>query len=416
MIPEHGMSKEEVIETLTSMRGNDVRWQDGKTFGMIYDAGPEVHEVIEAVAPLFVHDNALNTLAFPSLAQIQREVVGATASLLHGPESASGFMTSGGTESILMAVKAARERGRKERGITDPNIVVAESAHAAFHKGAHYFGLEMRKVPVLEDYRADVGAMSDVVDSNTVLVVGSAPQYPQGVIDPIQEIAALAADLGANMHVDACMGGFVLPFMEMNGEELPLWDFRVEGVTSISADIHKLGYAPKGASVILHRTKELRKYQTFTFDGWLGGFYASPNMQGTRAGLPMALAWAVMHTLGIEGYRRLVAETIEARTKLVAGIREIEGVTVLGEPQAQIAAIATEPGFEESVDIFAIGDAMAERGWFHDRQGPPDSLHATVSAGNVGVIESYLNDLSESVSAMLGERAADRSTNYATLE
>lgn len=416
MIPEHGMSKEEVIETLTSMRGNDVRWQDGKTFGMIYDAGPEVHEVIEAVAPLFVHDNALNTLAFPSLAQIQREVVGATASLLHGPESASGFMTSGGTESILMAVKAARERGRKERGITDPNIVVAESAHAAFHKGAHYFGLEMRKVPVLEDYRADVGAMSDVVDSNTVLVVGSAPQYPQGVIDPIQEIAALAADLGANMHVDACMGGFVLPFMEMNGEELPLWDFRVEGVTSISADIHKLGYAPKGASVILHRTKELRKYQTFTFDGWLGGFYASPNMQGTRAGLPMALAWAVMHTLGIEGYRRLVAETIEARTKLVAGIREIEGVTVLGEPQAQIAAIATEAGFEESVDIFAIGDAMAERGWFHDRQGPPDSLHATVSAGNVGVIESYLNDLSESVSAMLGERAADRSTNYATLE
>lgn len=416
MLPEHGMSKEEIIEALAAMRGNDVRWQDGKTFGMIYDAGPEVHEVIEAVAPLFVHDNALNTLAFPSLAQIQREVVGATASLLHGPETASGFMTSGGTESILMAVKSARERGRKERGITEPNIVAAESAHAAFHKGAHYFGLEMRKVSVLADFRADVGAMSDAADTNTVLVVGSAPQYPQGVIDPIQEIAALAADLGSNMHVDACMGGFVLPFMELNGEELPPWDFRVEGVTSISADIHKLGYAPKGASVILHRTKELRKYQTFTFDGWLGGFYASPNMQGTRAGLPMALAWAVMHTLGTDGYRRLVAETIEARRKMVAGIREIEGVTVLGEPQAQIAAIATEPGFEDSVDIFAIGDAMAERGWFHDRQGPPDSLHATVSAGNVGVIESYLDDLRESVAAVLGERAADRSTNYATLE
>lgn len=211
MLPEHGMSKEEIIEALAAMRGNDVRWQDGKTFGMIYDAGPEVHEVIEAVAPLFVHDNALNTLAFPSLAQIQREVVGATAPLLHGPETASGFMTSGGTESILMAVKSARERGRKERGITEPNIVAAESAHAAFHKGAHYFGLEMRKVSVLADFRADVGAMSDAADTNTVLVVGSAPQYPQGVIDPIQEIAALAADLGSNMHVDACMGVSYFP-------------------------------------------------------------------------------------------------------------------------------------------------------------------------------------------------------------
>lgn len=416
MLPERGMSKEEIIEALMAMRSDDVRWQDGKAFGLIYNAGPEVHDVIEAVAPLFVHDNALNTLAFPSLAQIQREVVGATASLLHGPESASGFMTSGGTESILMAVKAARDRGRKERGITEPNIVVAESAHAAFHKGAHYFGLEMRKVPVLEDFRADVNAMSEVADTNTVLIAASAPQYPQGVIDPVQEIAALATDLGSNMHVDACMGGFVLPFMEMNGENLPLWDFRVEGVTSISADIHKLGYAPKGASVILHRTRELRKYQTFTFDGWLGGFYASPNMQGTRAGLPMALAWAVMHALGTNGYRRLVAETIEARQKMVDGIREIDGLTVLGEPQAQIAAIATEPGFENLVDIFAIGDAMAERGWFHDRQGPPDSLHATVSAGNVGVIDNYLDDLRDSVAVALGMRAADRSTSYATID
>ncbi|RIK07999.1 MAG: aspartate aminotransferase family protein [Acidobacteria bacterium] len=416
MLPEQGMSKDDVIAALSAMRVNDVRWQDGKTFGMIYDAGPEVHEVIEAVAPLFVHDNALNTMAFPSLGQIQREVVAATASLLHGPHTASGFMTSGGTESILMAVKSARERGRSERGIGAPNLVLAESAHAAFHKGGHYFGLEIRKVPVREDFKADVGAMANAVDENTVLVVGSAPQYPQGVIDPINEIAALAADVGANMHVDACMGGFVLPFMEMNGEELPPWDFRVEGVTSISADIHKLGYAPKGASVIVHRTKELRKYQTFVFDGWLGGFYASPSMQGTRAGLPMALAWAVMHTLGIEGYRRLVAETIEARRTMVAGIRDIEGVDVLGKPEAQIVAIAAAPGFEDPVDIFAVGDAMRERGWFHDRQGPPDSLHATVSAGNVMVIGDYLRDLRESVANMLGERASDRSTNYATLE
>lgn len=416
MLPEDGLPLEEIVSRLEAMRADDVRWQEGKTFGMIYDAGPEIHDVVETIAPLFVHDNALNTLAFPSLGQIQREVVSAVAAILNAPETAAGFMTSGGTESILMAVKAARERGRKERKILEPNMVVAESAHAAFHKAAHYFGIEMRKTPVAADYRADVEAIADATDSNTVLIVGSAPQYPQGVIDPIPEIASLASDLGANMHVDACMGGFVLPFMEMNGEMLPLWDFRVGGVTSISADIHKLGYAPKGASVIIHRTRELRKYQTFIFDGWLGGFYASPNMQGTRSGLPMALAWAVMHALGVSGYKRLVAQTIETRRRMVQGVRAIEGIDVVGEPEAHIVAIATQPGYEDRIDIFAIGDAMLEQGWFHDRQGPPDSLHATLSAGNVDVMDSYLDDLGVAVTDRLGMRVSDRSTNYATLE
>jgi sphinganine-1-phosphate aldolase len=193
-------------------------------------------------------------------------------------------MTSGGTESILCAVFAARTRAETERGITAPEMVLPISAHAAFHKAAEMFKIEVRVAPVHEDFTADVDAMAALITPNTVLVVGSAPQYPQGVIDPIGEIAALAVEVGASCHVDACMGGFVLPFAEMNGAHVPPWDFRVPGVTTISADIHKLGYAPKGASVVLHRTKELRRYQTFTFDGWLGGMYATPNMQGSRSG------------------------------------------------------------------------------------------------------------------------------------
>ena len=408
--PEHGLSKDEILEALAAKRVNDARWQDGKTFGMVYDGGPSVHEVAEAVAVEFLHENALNTNAFPSLGQIQSEVVGACADLFHG-ETAAGFMTSGGTESILMAVKAARERGKAERGITAPEIVLPESAHAAFHKGAYYFGLKVNKVKVRDDWRADVDAMAAQVNENTVLVVGSAPQYPQGVVDPIPELAALAQSVGASFHTDACMGGFVLPFMEQLGYDVPPWDFRVPGVTSISADIHKLGYAPKGASVILHANKELRRYQTFVFDDWLGGFYASPNMQGTRPAMAMATAWAVMHHLGLEGYQRLTKITIETREKMVAGIRAIDGVQVLGEPEAQLVAMASD-----GVDVFAVGDVLLSKGWFLDRQGPPDTLHATVCAANEPVIDQYLADLADAVEQVGVTAAADRSTSYATLE
>ena len=406
------MSADDVINALTAKRSRDARWQDGRTFGMVYDGGPEVHAVAEAVAQMFLHENALNVAAFPSLAEIQSEVVGACAALFHAPEGAAGFMTSGGTESILSAVKAARERGRAERGITAPEMVVAESAHAAFHKAAHYFGVTLHKVAVRDDYRADVDAMAALVNDNTVMVVGSAPQYPQGVIDPIPEIAELAASVSASMHVDACMGGFVLPFMEMNGDPVPPWDFRVPSVTTISADVHKLGYAPKGASVLLHRTKELRRYQTFVFDDWLGGFYASPGIQGSRPGLPMATAWATMHFLGIDGYCRLTRTTIDAARRIVAGIRSIEGLGILGEPEAQLFALTSTAG----LDVFALGDALQRRGWYLDRQKPPDSLHATVSAGNAPVVDDFLADLHACVAEVGDARTDDRSTNYATLE
>ena len=411
-----GRPVEDVIADLKAKRTNDVRWEDGRAFGMVYDGGAEVHRVAEQAAAMYLHENALNTRAFPSLASIQSEVVGWTAQLLNGPDTTSGFLTSGGTESILCAVKAARERGRAERGISQPEIVLAESAHAAFHKGAYLFGLEVHKTPVLDDWTADVDAMANAVNENTVLVVGSAPQYPQGVLDPIADIASLAAEADANCHVDACMGGFVLPFIEELGRELPPWDFRVEGVTSISADIHKLGYAPKGVSVILHRTKELRRFQTFVFDDWLGGFYASPNLQGTRSGLPMAAAWAVMQHLGIDGYVDLTRQTLENADQMRAGIAAIDGLRVLGDGRMHLIAMASDPQADQPIDVFALADALEKRGWFHDRQKPPDSLHSTVSNSNTGVIGDYLAALDESVREVRGLSTDDRSTNYATLE
>jgi len=334
-----------------------------------------------------------------------------TAELLHGPPGAAGFLTSGGTESIQCAVLAARERARQERGVTAPEIVLAASAHAAFHKSAHLFGMRTITTPVREDWTADVEAMAAAVGPDTALVVASAPTYPQGVVDPVPDIAALAASVGANCHVDACMGGFVLPFAERLGRAVPPWDFRVEGVHSISADVHKLGYAPKGASVILHRTRELRRYQTFVFDGWLGGLYASPNLQGTRSGAPMAAAWAVMRHLGVDGYVELTRRTLDAADRLREGIAAIDGVRVLGAGTFHCVAMAGEG---TDVDVFAVGDGLKDKGWHLDRQTPPDSLHATVSQGNAATMDDYLADLADAVAAQ--RRTADRSTSYATLE
>jgi glutamate/tyrosine decarboxylase-like PLP-dependent enzyme len=409
---QQGRPIDEVIAELTDKRSSDVKGSDGKTFGMVYDGGPSVHQVAEQAAQLYLHENALNTQAFPSLRQIQSEVVGWTADLLNGDENTAGFLTSGGTESILCGVLAARKRGLAERNITEPEMVLSESTHAAFHKAADNFGLTVRKAPLREDYTANVEAMASMVNDNTVLVVGSAPQYPQGVQDDIPSIAALAKSVDANCHVDACMGGFVLPFAERIGRDILPWDFRVDGVTTISADIHKLGYAPKGVSVILHNTKESRKYQTFVFDDWLGGFYASPNMQGTRSGLPMACAWAVMQHLGIDGYIDLTQQTLVNADLMRAGIMAVDGVRVLGEGQFHLVAMAAEP--DSGIDMFALGDALLERGWYHDRQTPPDNLHSTVSNTNTGVIDHYLADLAECV-ATVGT-TDDRCTTYATLE
>ncbi len=411
-----GRSVDDVLDDLAAKRSRDVRWRDGRAFALAFDGGPSVHEVAQRAAAMYLHENALNTQAFPSLGEIQAEVVGWTAALLHGGETAAGFMTSGGTESILCAVLAARQRATVERGVTTPQMVLAASAHAAFHKAADMFGLEVRLAPVRHDFTADVDAMAALVTPHTALVVASAPQYPQGVVDPVPAIAELAARVGASCHVDACMGGFVLPFAEMNGMDVPPWDFRVPGVTSVSADLHKLGYAPKGASVIVYRSRELRRHQTFTFDGWLGGLYATPNLQGSRSGAPMAAAWAVMQHLGLDGYRALTATTLAAADRMRAAIDSIDGLQVLGPSRFHLLAMAADPASPKPVAPFALGDALARRGWYHGRQYPPDSLHATVCAGTAAVVDEYLTHLDAAVREVRGLTGSGSAGAYATLE
>ena len=419
--PVTGTPVDEVVRDLDALRGKDVRWAEGRTFGLVFDGGPEVRQVAEEAARLFLHENALNTSAFPSLGEIQAELCAWTADLLHGPPEAAGFLTSGGTESILCAVEAARERAAAERNVVDPEIVLARSAHAAFHKAAHLFGLRTRVVPVTDDWTADVDAVADSIGPSTALVVASAPQYPQGVVDPVAEMAGLADSVGANCHVDACMGGFVLPFATDEDPDAwgsPPWDLGVDGVTSISADVHKLGYAPKGVSVLLHRSRELRRYQTFVFDDWLGGRYATPNLQGTRSGLPMAAAWAVVRHLGRDGYRRLVRTTLEAADRIRAGVRAVDGLSVPGDPRHHLLSITADPTADEPVNIPTLSEALAARHWHLDRQGPPDGLHLTVSAGNVPAVNEWLADLSDAVVETRERGNIDPAGDgsYATLE
>ena len=397
-LPHTGMSSEAIFAHLDELKQHDVQWRDGRVFTLVYYAGADVLAVAEEAYRRYASENALNTDAFPSLRTIQADVVAIVADWLQAGEGA-GFMTSGGTESILMAVKAARERGRKEFGITEPNIVLPTSAHAAFEKGCYYFGVESRRTAVGADWRADVAAMEAAVDDNTVLIVGSAPQYPQGVIDPISEIAALAAARNVSCHVDACMGGVTLTYLARLGEPIPAWNFAVPGVTSISVDLHKYGYTAKGASVIVYRNKRLRGYQTFVTDNWLGGVYGSSGVLGTKGGGSMAAAWAVMHSLGDEGYLRVTAAARRACLQLAAGVRTFPELAIRAEPPATLLAFGAAD--DAQLDIFAVADALRRRGWYVDRQGPPPSLHCTVSVVHEGKIEAFVTDLRASVDEVL---------------
>jgi glutamate/tyrosine decarboxylase-like PLP-dependent enzyme len=398
---------------MVELRVDDRDWRGGRVFSLVYSAGEEVHRLLERAATLYASENALNTAVFPSLGRMQRDIVAITGGLLGadrlpGVERSGvrGFLTSGGTESLLQAVRTGRDWGRANGRGDRPNVVLATSAHAAFDKAGHYFDVEIRRTPVRSDYSADPDAVADAVDGATVLVVGSAPSYPQGVIDPIPELASIAGERGILCHVDACLGGFILPFLGRLGVVDRPWDLSVPGVTSISADLHKYGYAAKGVSVILYRHRELAAYQPFVTDNWLGGRYGSPSMAGTRPSGPIAAGWAVLHHLGADGYLRLAADAHRAATDLKAAVAGTPGLAVRGEPEATVVAFGAAPG-ERPLDTFALGDALAELGgWFFDRQGPPDSLHATVHAGHLGVIDELRKDLATAASAAAAAAAA----------
>jgi glutamate/tyrosine decarboxylase-like PLP-dependent enzyme len=290
-------------------------------------------------------------------------------------------------------------------------MVLPSTAHAAFEKAAHYFGVESVRVSVRDDFRADPAAMEAAITSDTVLLVASAPQYPQGVIDPVADIAALALARGINCHVDACMGGVTLPFLEKLGQPIPPFDFRVPGVTSMSVDLHKYGYTAKGASVILHRTKELRKHQTFTTENWLGGFYASSGILGTKGGGAIAAAWAVMNHLGEDGYLRLTRQAHEAARQLRAGLESTPGVRIIGDPEVTLIAFGVD-----DADAFAVGDALFRRGWMVDQQKPPPSLHCTVNAVHAPILPDFLDALRASLTEVREAQSTAKQRAYGSLE
>lgn len=402
---------DDVLGEVAALGAGDIAWKNGRAFSLAYYAGPDVQRVADEAFAMYGSANGLNVDAFPSLRRFQSDVVSTVSGWLSAPDSAAGFMTSGGTESILLAVKAAREFGRRERGVSSPNVVLPASAHAAFEKGCYYFGVEARRAPVRDDWRADVAAMESLIDENTVMLVGSAPQYPQGVIDPIPAIASLAQSRDLLCHVDACMGGVTLHFLETAGETVAPWNFAVPGVTSMSVDLHKYGYTSKGASVVVYRTKALRALQTFVTDNWLGGLYGSSGILGTKSGGPMAAAWAVLRYLGDDGYRDLTLRARRAALQLADAVDAHPDLVLRARPDSTLLSFGSD-----RVDPFAIADSLATKGWYVDRQSPPPSLHCTVNAVHDQVIDEFVADLAWAASEVASAKRAGSAGAYGTVD
>lgn len=390
-LPSKKSRADDVLAQMRAARDHDAQWQAGRTFSLVFYAGDEVLQLIKDAYTMFFSENGLNPMAFPSLKKFEAQVIAMTASLLGGDAAAVGNMTTGGTESILMAVKTAREWARA-KNVTAPEMILPSTAHPAFDKAAHYFGVKPVRTPVVSDFRADVVAIKNVITPNTILLGASAPSYPHGVVDPVAEIAAVAREKEILCHVDACVGGFMLPFVRQLGYPVPDFDFGVPGVTSISVDLHKYAYAAKGASVILYRDRALRRHQFFATTDWSGGIYASPTMTGTRPGGAIAAAWAIMNYLGAEGYLEIADSVMKTTTKIKNGINALGDVRVLGDPPMSVLAIGSD-----TLDVYEIGDEMQARGWHIDRQQFPPSLHLTITHAHAQSADQFLDDLAQSV-------------------
>ncbi|MET9346960.1 pyridoxal phosphate-dependent decarboxylase family protein [Streptomyces termitum] len=405
--PPRGPSAAEVLAELGALRAADAPTRGGRTFAYVYDAGLDgLDELASAAYTAFATVNGLDPTVFPSVARLENEVVGAVAALLGAP-GAQGTFTSGGTESILLAVKTARDHARAERGVTAPQLVIPSTAHAAFHKAAHYLGLEAVVVPVDPvSFRADAAATAAAVTDRTVLVVASAPSYAHGVVDPVAEIAAAAAARGVLCHVDACIGGWLLPHLRRAGRKVEPFDLSVPGVTSLSVDLHKYGYADKGASVVLYRDAELRRHQYFAHAGWPGYPVVNPTVQGTKSGGLLAQAWAVLRYVGEDGYTALARRVADASDRLLAGLRGLGGVRVLGEPAAGLVAFTVLAEGEGAADtglLLHLADEMRIRGWYLQPQlsfdGLPANLHLTLTPATVDRVDALLADLGDALEA-----------------
>ena len=405
--PKYGFPKQsttvrELLEIINQKKQKDIDWRKGRAFCLVYHPGDEREQAIKAIFDQYYADNALNPTATPSLAELETETVSMCADLFQGDEAVCGNISTGGTESIILAVKTARDWALKNKAnITKAHIVIPESVHPAFMKACHYLDVDYTTIAVDSNLRADVKAMEAAIASNTVLLVGSAPSYPFGIIDPISDIAALAKRKNILCHVDACVGGFMLPFIKDLGYPVPDFDFSVDGVTSISADIHKYGYSPKGASVILYKTHELRRFQFSLYTKWAGGIYGSPTITGTRPGCNIAGAWAAIRTIGRSGYLEMARGTMDATETIKGAVAQLEDLELIGKPDMSIVTFKSD-----KLDVFMLADELNKKGWHFERQQLPPSLHFTVNYIHKEIVHEFVADLNEAVGEVRKQRLA----------
>ncbi|KAF0182482.1 MAG: aspartate aminotransferase family protein [Hyphomonadaceae bacterium] len=404
-LPETGESWDSLQARMDEMSVRDVKWRDGRAAVYVFNAGADIERVQKEAYARFASENGLGPAAFPSLARMEREVVSFGLGLLHAPEGAAGNMTSGGTDSILMAVKAARDFARSRGRAGRLNLVAPRSAHPAFDKACALMEIEVRRTP-LRDYLADPEAMAAAADSQTIMVVGSAPCFPYGLIDPIEALGRLAEAEGLWLHVDACVGGYFAPFARMNGAAVPPFDFEVAGVSSMSADLHKYGYCAKGASTVFFRTEALRKHMIFEVDAWPAGKMVTPTLAGTRPGGAIAAAWAVMNYLGVAGYRARHALVQETRARIEAGVRA-QGYEVIGAPMLGIVSFT-----RADIDCFAVLKGMFERGWVTSAITDPKGLHLMLSPVHADVADVYLADLAAATESARGASGTVAPSRY----
>lgn len=397
-IPHNGLTREQILATLQAYKGRDMDWASGRVWCYVYNPGSDPAGVVREAYQLYLTENGLDPTVFPSMLKLETDVVRMLANLLHGGETAVGHVTTGGTESIMLAVKTARDRARAlNPGMGQPEMVLPVTAHAAFHKAAHYLGVKPVLVGVNpQTFRADPAAMRAAITANTILLVASAPSYSQGVIDPIAEIGALAQEKGLLFHVDGCVGGLHLSFMRKLGYPVPDFDFSVPGVTSISADLHKYGYAAKGASVVIYRSKEIRRYQIFACTDTTAYTLINPTVLSSKGGGPLAGAWAILNYLGEDGYLHIVQTVQDATRKLVDGINAIPGLQVLGQPAMCMFSFKSD-----EINVYQLADAMAKRGWYIQGQFStpytPRNLHISVNYGTAHNVDALLVDLAACV-------------------
>lgn len=395
-LPEVGRPRAEIIGEMEKLQASErARWETGFVSGAVYH-GDEAHiDLLNRVYALNSQSNPLHSDVFPSTSKFEAEIVSMTAHLMGADEAAesSGTVSSGGTESILLAMKTYRDYARDARGIREPEMVVPVSAHAAFDKAAQYFNIKQVRIPVDNGFRADVRAARNALSKNTIVLVGSAPSFPHGIIDPIEELSGLARERGVGFHTDACLGGFVLPFAARLGYPVPPFDFRLPGVTSISADTHKYGYAAKGTSVILYRSQELRHYQYYTATDWPGGLYFSPTFAGSRPGGLSAACWAAMVSLGMQGYLDATRQILETAGTIKSEIRALPELRILGDPLWVIAFTS------DTLDIYRVMDFMTRRQWSLNGLHKPSAVHIAVTLRHTqpGVAERFGADLRDAV-------------------